>query len=523
MNPLPKLSMPPPPWRRPVAVLLLALVVLGLLYRETFAAMVGIWARSDTFAHAFLVAPISVWLIWRQRAVLATMPPQADWRWLLVAAPVALGWFVGQLAGVNALTQFAATALLVLTVPTLLGTAVAYRLLFPLAFLFFMVPFGEFVMPTLMRWTADVTVFGVKSLGIPVFREGLQFVIPSGTWSVVEACSGVRYLIASFMVGTLFAYLNYASPWRRVAFGVVSLLVPIVANWARAVMIVLLGHYSGNELAAGADHLIYGWAFFGVVIGVMFFIGGKWADAPLTVAAPTAESAERHPVVRPGNANGRLMFSGGLMLVLLCAPAAAVWHLQSGTAPVLSLATRALPLPMPPQSPTVPFVPGFEGARAEVQQQFSSNGLTVAMHVAYYQRQTYGHKLVSSQNALVRSKDETWRVSESATGTVDVAGRAIPALVAEVRRGTVGVSAGPEGTLQVRQVYWVGGQWVASGPKASLLAVWHLLTGRGDDAAAVTFTLAGVQRDATGAQLDAFVAQHLGTIGDWLGKVRQPQ
>ena len=33
--------------------------------------MVGIWWRSETFAHGFLVLPISLWLVWRQRGELA--------------------------------------------------------------------------------------------------------------------------------------------------------------------------------------------------------------------------------------------------------------------------------------------------------------------------------------------------------------------------------------------------------------------------------------------------------------------
>ena len=76
-------------------------------------------------------------------------------------------------------------------------------------------PFGEFALPALMEWTADFTVFALQLSGIPVFREGQHFVIPSGNWSVIDECSGVRYLMASFMVGTLFAYLNYRSYKRR--------------------------------------------------------------------------------------------------------------------------------------------------------------------------------------------------------------------------------------------------------------------------------------------------------------------
>ena len=126
--------------------------------------------------------------------------------------------------------------------------------------------------------TADFTVAALRASGIPVYREGLQFVIPSGSWSVVEACSGIRYLMASFMVGSLFAYLNYRSWRRRLAFVAVSLVVPIVANWLRAYMIVMLGHLSGNTLAVGVDHLIYGWVFFGIVIMAMFMVGARWSE-----------------------------------------------------------------------------------------------------------------------------------------------------------------------------------------------------------------------------------------------------
>ena len=48
---------------------------LGDLPR-TAAAMVEIWIRSDTFAHAFVVPPIVGWLVWRQRHELAGIEPR---------------------------------------------------------------------------------------------------------------------------------------------------------------------------------------------------------------------------------------------------------------------------------------------------------------------------------------------------------------------------------------------------------------------------------------------------------------
>jgi exosortase/archaeosortase family protein len=169
---------------------------------------------------------------------------------------------------------------------------VTRALMFPLLFLYFAVPIGEFALPTLMEWTADFTVAALRLTGIPVYREGLQFVIPSGNWSVVEGCSGVRYMMASVMVGSLFAYLNYQSMRKRLLFLGVSILVPLIANWLRAYMIVMLGHLSNNRIATGVDHLVYGWVFFGVVITVMFMIGSRWAEPDRErVTAGTSQSS----------------------------------------------------------------------------------------------------------------------------------------------------------------------------------------------------------------------------------------
>src|SRR6185295_12652216 len=168
--------------------------------------------------------------------------------------------------------------MLLSTVLTVLGVSLTKMLAFPLFFLLFAVPFGEFLEPPLMEHTADFTVAALRFTGIPVYREGLYFTIPSGNWSVVEACSGLRYLIASLCVGVLYAYLTYRTPLRRAVFIGASVVLPIVGNWLRAYMIVMIGHLSGMKYAVGVDHLIYGWLFFGVLMLSLFWIGSFWRE-----------------------------------------------------------------------------------------------------------------------------------------------------------------------------------------------------------------------------------------------------
>ncbi len=369
-------------WHVATAAMVFALGWILVGYWRTGASMVAIWARSDTFAHGFLVAPIALWLIWRARADLLQMAPRPSWWLLAPLAAAGAGWLLAELGTVNAASQFSFVAMLVLATATVLGTRATGRIAFPLAFLFFAVPAGEILMPKLMEWTADVTVLALRLSGIPVFREGQNFIIPTGSWSVVEACSGVRYLIASLVIGTLYAYLTYRAPKRRLVFIGFSMLVPIVANWARAYMIVMIGHLSGNKLAVGVDHLIYGWLFFGLVILLMFWIGARWRED-----APEARARE-NTVVTSGPAASPGEF---LLVAVMVAVTAMVWPLgnrliersDAASLPVLS-APASLGTWRATDGGLTAWQPQFQNPSAQLHETLRQGGAPVGLYVGYY-------------------------------------------------------------------------------------------------------------------------------------------
>jgi exosortase A len=509
--------------------LLASLALAVVLFRQTAMAMVEIWARSGTFSHAFLVAPISAWLIWRMRGQLASMPPRPDARTIALLAGVCFAWLLGQLATVGVVAQFAFVTLVILTVPAILGWRVAYRMAFPLLFLYFSVPFGEFVMPQLMDWTAEFTVIGLRLSGVPVFHEGLQFVIPSGRWSVVEACSGVRYLIASLAVGMLFAYLNYRSLRRRLIFIAVSIAVPILANWLRAYLIVMLGHWSGNALASGVDHLIYGWFFFGIVIFLMLFIGGRWSDAGHPESRDISREAREVPAA---SASG--FWKMALVVALILASARwGEWYLWQRTiaaSPVFPDLARledgwqAAGGSLAPEwkewKEWKKWKPAYANPSAEHNQVYSARGRTVGLYVGYYRQQNRERKLVSSENVLVRSNDRVW--ARVASGAVDlrIAGRPVRARSAELRAG--GVDGGWQ-RLVVREFFWIGGHLTASGVKAKLWTALALLRGRGDDSAVIILYAPKEQAGGGDAALAAFAAANSARLLDALDAMRAPK
>src|SRR5260370_716697 len=109
--------------------------------------------------------------------------------------------------------------------------------------------------------TAFLAVALLKLGGVPVRADGLFIYTPTGEWLVAEACSGVRFLIASIAFGALLSSLFLRTWPRRAAFMTLSVLVPILANGIRVFGIVLIGYLTSNEIAAGADHILYGWLF----------------------------------------------------------------------------------------------------------------------------------------------------------------------------------------------------------------------------------------------------------------------
>lgn len=500
-------------WRSAGLLFAFAFVALLGIYRETVYDLIDGWSRTGTFAHGYIILPVSLWLVWRLRDRLASLTPRPQMLALLPLGACGVIWLIGDSAGVHAPAQYAFVAMIPCLVWAVFGNEVTRRILFPLAFLFFAVPAGDFLIPTLMDHTADFTVTALRLSGVPVFREGNYFTIPSGNWSVVEACSGLRYLIASVTLGCLFAYLNYRSLWRRAAFIVAAILVPIAANWLRAYMIVMIAHLSSNKLATGVDHLIYGWLFFGLVMLLLFWIGNFWRDDDL----PEPESAKSdvqppiastQPVPSRTSTTGPRAFgmvAAAALVIALPWPALANWLERIADAPHPGAIVLG---PVAGWTAGVPeftsFVPHYQRPRSLLKESFESDQRKVALFVAYYSGQASSGKLVTYDNDVVVVSDKVWGAVARRAKTVDVAGHPLDIVETEIK----GDGGHGDERLLAWRWYWVNGRLTTSDYLAKAWNALDKLTGRGDDSAVIVVTTTMAERgDAKArATLESFVA-----------------
>lgn len=275
-----------------LGLLVVALAVIGWVYRESWLGLPRLWSSDATFSHGYLILPIVLWLIWRIRGPVAAV----EWRPSLLGVPASLlcaaAWMVARGTGVLVVEQLATVAMVPALVLAVLGTRVTRVLAFPLAFLFFAVPLGKGLVPVLMQLTADLSVGALKIFGLPIYRSGMFISIPGGDFEVARACSGINYLITSVVLGALYAHVTYRSWRKRLLFIAASIVVPILANGLRVFFIVVAAHYSDMRLGTGPDHVVFGRVMFLAILFAMFWVGRRWQDPdPIPVAGLPAAPA----------------------------------------------------------------------------------------------------------------------------------------------------------------------------------------------------------------------------------------
>lgn len=466
----------PGPAERAFAGVAAVLAGIALLFWPTSASMVSVWSGSATYSHGFIVVPAFLWMVWGRRHALAALPREPSWWAVPLLLAAGLVWLLGGWLALALPSQLALVAMLPAALAGVFGGAWVRSLLFPLGFLLFAVPFGESLVPVLMDWTADFTVTALRLSGVPVYRDGLHFEIPSGRWSVVDSCSGIRYVFACLTLASLYGWVVYRGNLRRLMFLVLALAIAIVANWVRAYAIVLLGHLSNNEIATGADHLVYGAVFFVLVMALVFAAGRAWREAP--PAASGAAAGQTPPRAAATPRTGATIAS---LAALLLGPLIAL-----GSAADEAPATITLPDIRPAatwrraDAPLTSWRPLLHHPAAVVSAAFTRGDTSVGLHIGLFGRSTPEAKLASAQNRLLEPDglDPHWKLAQQGSAPARWSGSAFDV--------NTGVLVGSEARLLAWQWYWVDGTVTANPLRATALQLLARLRGRPDVSAWIT-------------------------------------
>lgn len=239
------------------AVIVLTAAALLACYAPTLRGMFGQWAGDEDMSHGFVVPILVLWIVWRERQRWRAIPAKPTrWGFAVLAAGAGLQFVAalgaGLFAGSGAFLVSVAGAVLCLG-----GFAFLRAWAFPLLLALFMLPklaivYNQATLP-LQLLASRIAAGILTAAGIGVIREGNILDVAGRRVSVLEACNGIRYLLALGFMAVVFAYLSDAKPWMRVALLVAAVPVAIFANALRVAAAGWL-----PWLAEGAPHAISG-------------------------------------------------------------------------------------------------------------------------------------------------------------------------------------------------------------------------------------------------------------------------
>src|SRR5881628_1571198 len=228
--------------------------LLGLLYANVLPDLVQEWWDDPNYSHGFLVPLFSAYLVYQRRASILATEFRPSW-WGL--APILFGIASLVLGQVGA-EAFVSRASLIVILAGLTwfhaGWPMLRAVMFPLAFLLFMVPlpavlFYAVAFP-LQGLAAQNAAWILDHMGVPVLIDGNVIHLSHISLGVTEACSGIRSLIS---------LLALALGWAALA---LPGAITMTANAGRVVITGLIGQWFGRQYAEGFFHMASGWIIF---------------------------------------------------------------------------------------------------------------------------------------------------------------------------------------------------------------------------------------------------------------------
>jgi exosortase len=207
--------------------------------------------RSVLASIIFFVAALVIFFIAKKPAIIA-----AEYQLTLAMIGLVLWW--------------AASFIVCFGLPT-------FRIfLFPVCFLFWLVPWPQSFLDLLVRLLQHYSASGVswafQLFGIPVLQNGVMLSIPGLTIEVARECSSIRSSIFLLLSSMVLAQLFLHSVTRKTIVVLVSVPLSVVKNAVRIFTLSMLGIHVNPGFLTGPLHHRGGIVFYAGALGAVFLL-----------------------------------------------------------------------------------------------------------------------------------------------------------------------------------------------------------------------------------------------------------
>jgi exosortase len=252
-----------------VFLLVVSLAIWGPALIKTFRLALN----NDEYTHILLILPVSAALIFLEWKSATSAPMQ---RSQAALGLLILSILVGSLSrwGTPNLSPDVHLAMHMLAVVIWwlgsfvfsFGGRISQRLLFPLLFLFCLVPLPLLALDRIVVFLQQQSAYATRLLfaafGIPVMQNGMFISIPGVTVEVARECSSIRSSLMLLVTTLVLAHLFLQSFWRKVVIVLLAVPLSVLKNAVRIFTLSMLGVHVDPGFLHGSLHEKGGIVFF---------------------------------------------------------------------------------------------------------------------------------------------------------------------------------------------------------------------------------------------------------------------
>jgi exosortase A len=246
--------------------------------------LITLWRHGfddGTYSHAFLIPFISLYLYYE-----LAQSGKLRFREKFSALPTIFLLLSCYLLFITTNAQISVGYWGALLAVSITSVTMLYRfnwyIVFPVAFLVFIFPFWGGLTYYLQTISVSAVSYMMSFTNIPTYVEAQFVSIPSGTFEIADGCSGLRYLIVSLAISSLFIFLNIKSPKRALLFFAVAIFGGLFTNWLRIMLLIVIGDYTDMTHSLMNDHNNFGWYIYLPFMICLFYFGNKISDHTLS-------------------------------------------------------------------------------------------------------------------------------------------------------------------------------------------------------------------------------------------------
>ena len=154
------------------------------------------------------------------------------------------------------------------------GAHISRSLLFPLCFLFWLVPLPLAAVNEIVSFLQQGSALAAHGLfdavGVPVAQDGVMLTIPGLTVEVAKECSSIRSSLMLLVTTMVLAQLLLRSPWRKALVIAIAIPLSVAKNGLRIFTIAMLGTKVDPAYLTGRLHREGGIVFFAVALVAVY-------------------------------------------------------------------------------------------------------------------------------------------------------------------------------------------------------------------------------------------------------------